>query len=172
MIDQDELLLLFEPITEADIPELTDVMTRAFDDDTQRHLGQARGGPDGYDTGEFFRKWLFGYEESVGYKVVAGGAIVGALIVWILPGGHNVLGTIFVDPAYQDHGLGTRMWKFVEQQYPEAQSWRLETPAWATKNHAFYERKCGFQRVKSDPVLGMSDDMYMYRKEMKPRPTS
>ncbi|MGD1994471.1 MAG: hypothetical protein PVI59_14855, partial [Anaerolineae bacterium] len=56
--------LVFESITEADVPELTAVMTRAFDDDAQKHLGQERGGPPGYDDGEFFRKWLFGYQES------------------------------------------------------------------------------------------------------------
>jgi len=39
--------LIFEGITEEDVPELTRVMTRAFDDD-----------------GGFFRQWLFPYEES------------------------------------------------------------------------------------------------------------
>ena len=57
--------LTFETILESDVPELTRVMTRAFDDDTQYHLGQEKGGPEGYDTGEFFRTWLFPFKESV-----------------------------------------------------------------------------------------------------------
>ena len=42
----------FTEITEADIPELTPVMTRAFDDDAQKHFGLEKGGPPGYDNGE------------------------------------------------------------------------------------------------------------------------
>jgi hypothetical protein len=52
--------LVFEKAGEGDIPELTRVMTRAFDDDAQKHLGIEKGGPPGYDDGEFFRKWMLG----------------------------------------------------------------------------------------------------------------
>lgn len=161
-----EPTLLFEGISEADIPELTQVMTRAFDDDAQKHLGLERGGPPGYDNGDFFRQWLFGYDETVGYKVLRAGQIVGACIVWILPDGHNILGTIFVDPDAQDQGVGTRLWQFIEARYPETRSWRLVTPRWATKNHHFYAAKCGFTRVESDPIVGSPEGEFVYRKEM------
>lgn len=150
--------LVFEPITETDVPELTAVMTRAFDDDTQKHLGQERGGPPGYDDGEFFRKWHFGYQESVGYKIIAEDKVIGGIIVWILEHGDNILGTVFVDPAFQDQGVGTRTWQFIETTYPESRSWTLETPVWATKNHHFYEEKCGFHRVD------VREDTVVYRK--------
>ncbi len=39
--------ITFEEATESDIPELTVAMTKAFDDDSQKHLGKDRGGPDG-----------------------------------------------------------------------------------------------------------------------------
>jgi GNAT superfamily N-acetyltransferase len=152
--------LSFEQIVEADVPELTEVMTRAFDDDSQKHLGIEKGGPPGYDDGEFFRKWLFGYEQTVGYKVLLDGTLVGGLIVWDMEDGNNYLGTIFVDPAYQDRGVGTRAWQFVEETYPHATSWSLGTPIWATKNHHFYEHKCGFRRV------AVEDDEIKYRKDM------
>ncbi|MBN1874767.1 MAG: GNAT family N-acetyltransferase, partial [Anaerolineae bacterium] len=87
--------------------------------------------------------------------------IVGAFIVWILPRGDYILGTIFVDPAYQDYGIGTRMWRFIEDTYPEARSWRLETPDFAKKNHYFYEKKCGFQKVDE------KDGSFHYRKVME-----
>jgi GNAT superfamily N-acetyltransferase len=153
--------LVFEPITETDVPELTAVMTRAFDDDAQKHLGQERGGPPGYDDGEFFRKWLFGYQESVGYKIIAEDKVIGGVIVWILEHGDNILGTVFVDPASQDQGVGTRIWQFIETTYPESRSWTLETPVWATKNHHFYEEKCGFHRVD------VQEDTVIYRKSMR-----
>ena len=152
--------LQFEPITRADVPGLTAVMTRAFDDDSQKHLGKERGGPPGYDDGAFFEKWLFGYEQTAGYKVTLDDAFVGGVIVWDMPDGHNYLGVIFVDPAYQDRGIGTRVWQFVEASYPQAQSWQLGTPIWAVKNHHFYEHKCGFSRLE------VKEDEIVYRKEM------
>ena len=154
--------VLFEEVgSEADVPELTAVMTRAFDDDTQKHLGQERGGPPGYDDGEFFRKWLFGCPESVGYKIVTDGRMIGGMIVWVFRSGHNALGTVFVDPGYQDQGVGAGAWAFVEESYPETKSWKLETPRWATKNHYFYEEKCGFRKVDE------TEDAFVYKKEMR-----
>ena len=153
----------------SDIPVLTQVMTRAFDDDARKHLGQEHGGPPGYDDGEFFRTWLLPYEESIGYNILLGEAIIGGVIVWILPGGDNILGTIFVDPAYQDRGVGQRTWRFIEAEYPDAASWRLGTPTWAAKNHHFYV-KCGFQHVGSDPLIPPEEGVTIYRKVMERRP--
>jgi GNAT superfamily N-acetyltransferase len=165
-VSQKTLSLSFEEMTEADIPELTKIMTRAFDDDARKHRGLERGGPEGYDDGEFFRTWLLPYKESVGYKILSEGQIIGGIIVWILPEGHNILGTIFVDPVYQDRGVGTRTWQFVETAYPQTRSWRLATPPWATKNHHFYEVKCGFSRVEADRLIPEPEGNTLYRKEM------
>ncbi len=117
-------------------------------------------------TGGFFRQWLFGYKESVGYMVKVGNQVVGGIIVWILPGGHNILGTIFIDPAYQDQGYGNQTWGQTEQLFPETKSWRLATPTWATKNHHFYQ-KCGFVEVESDPLIPAEEGLTIYYKEMK-----
>lgn len=37
--------------------ETLKVMERAFDEDTRIHLGEKKGGPDGYDDGNFLKKW-------------------------------------------------------------------------------------------------------------------
>lgn len=159
----DEIDLKFELLSEADLPRITPVMKRAFDDDARKHLGKDSGGPPGYDNGDFFRTWLFPYQESVGYKVVSGVEIIGGIIVWILPGGDNILGTIFIDPDFQDQGIGWRTWQFIEETYPQTRSWRLGTPAWATKNHHFY-RKCGFLEVDSDPLIPAEDENLVFWK--------
>ena len=161
----DELIISFKVLAESDIPEVTLAMKRAFDDDAQKHLGKESGGPPGYDNGDFFRQWLLPYDESVGYKIIAGDEIIGGIIVWILPEGHNILGTIFVDPDYQDQGVGQKTWKFIEETYPDTQSWRLGTPSWAIKNHHFYE-KCGFEKVEEDPLIPPEDDSIIFRKEI------
>ena len=166
-MNQQALELSFEEMSEEDLTDITEVMTRAFDDDAQKHRGLERGGPEGYDNGDFFRTWLFPYEESVGYKILWKDKIIGGFIVWILPEGHNILGTIFVDPPYQDRGAGTQTWDFIEATYPETKSWRLVTPNWATKNHHFYEVKCGFTMVESDTLIDSpQEDGSIYRKEM------
>jgi len=155
--------LLFQILIESDLPFIVPVMQRAFDDDAQKHLGKEKGGPPGYDDGKFFRTWLFPYPESVGYKILVDEIIIGGIIVWILPKGHHILGTIFVDPEYQDKGVGQRIWTFIEETYPETISWRLGTPSWATKNHHFYQ-KCGFAKVDSDPLIKAEEDIVIYRK--------
>lgn len=159
--------LAIESMREEDIPSFTPVMQRAFDDDARKHLGKDRGGPPGYNNGDFFRQWLLPYQESVGYKVSSGDSLIGGIIVWILPEGHNILGTIFVDPDWQDQGIGQRIWAFIKQTCPDAKSWRLGTPPWAIKNHYFYER-CGFLRVDEDPLIKPEDDSVIYRKEIHP----
>jgi GNAT superfamily N-acetyltransferase len=141
-------------------------MKRAFDDDAQKHLGQQHGGPPGYDDGEFFRAWLLPYDESIGFKIVSGESEIGGIIVWILPEGDNILGTIFVDPDFQDRGVGEGSWRFIEQQYPDTKSWRLGTPTWATKNNHFYV-KCGFEKVSSDPLIPDEEGVAIYRKEIE-----
>jgi GNAT superfamily N-acetyltransferase len=161
-----QIQLNFKEIADEDIPELTPVMKRAFDDDAQKHLGQESGGPPGYDNGEFFRTWLLPYEESVGYQIISEKRVIGGIIVWILPEGHNVVGTIFVDPDSQDMGVGGQTWRFVEERYPETKSWRLGTPSWATKNHRFYV-KCGFEKVESDPLIPPEEGMTIYKKMME-----
>jgi GNAT superfamily N-acetyltransferase len=155
-----EIVPAYERMSEADIPELTHIMKRAFDDDSQKHLGKSEGGPDGYDNGDFFRRWVFGEAGGAGWKIMVNGKIAGAFIVWILPDGNNILGNIFIDPAMQDIGIGTRTWKFIEATYPETVVWRLDTPTWAKKNHHFYE-KLGFAQEK------VEGENVHYRKVMK-----
>jgi len=58
--------------------------------------------------------------------------------------------------------VGTRAWRFIEATYPEARTWTLETPVWATKNHHFYEVKCGFERVGASP----EGDSVIYKKRI------
>jgi len=160
------LNLAFQVMNETDIPEVTLIMKRAFDDDAQKHLGKESGGPPGYDNGGFFRTWLLPYQESVGYKILSLQILIGGIIVWILPEGHNILGAIFVDPVYQDQGIGYKTWQFIEDTFPETKSWRLVTPSWAIKNHYYY-KKCGFKQVDSDPLIPPEEDSVIYRKELR-----
>lgn len=164
---KDSVAVQLIPATGEDIHELTRVMTLAFDDDAQKHLGQPKGGPPGYDTGDFFRKWM-PYKKSVTYRIVAEGKTVGGIIVWIYEHGRNVLGTIFVDPSYQDRGIGTAAWRLIEATYPDTKSWNLGTPSWAIKNHHFYEKN-GFKKIREESVDDMPGGVsFIYSKVVDP----
>lgn len=138
----------FEPATENDIPEITRAMVRAFDDDSRRFRGIERGGPPGYDTGEFLRKWM---PVGTAYKVIDSDRIVGCFIVFTDNPeiGENWLGTIFIDPDFQNQGIGTQAMNFIHETFPSL-TWRLETPDWSTRNHHFYE-KCGYRKIDEHP---------------------
>ena len=101
--------------------------------------------PPGYDTGEWLRNLM---QQNVCYKITKEGKIIGGFIVIIdFPKtGHNYLGSIFVDPAYQNQGVGSQTLKFIEQKFP-AKKWQTMTQEWAILNHHFYE-KHGYKKKK------------------------
>ena len=157
------------PIDGGDVEELTAVMTRAFDDDARRHLGEERGGPEGYADGSFIRRWCL-HRNARCYVARVGGAVAGAINVF--PGadgeGSSVLGCLFVDPARQRRGLGGELWRFAAAAHP-SRKWRLETPAWATSNHSFYERTCGFRKLRETDPADPRENAFVYVREETPR---
>ena len=156
-----------EKLKEEHIPELTEVMTRAFDHDSQIHLGEEKGGPEGYDDGSFLRRWGL-HEDSDSYVVkIEEGKLIGSITVFASKEreGNNVLGNMFIDPEYQNQGVGYRVWKEVESMYPEARSWQLGTPSWAIRNHHFYE-KCGFTKVDEEETDDHVGRSFIFKKVM------
>lgn len=159
-------LVRFEKATEKDVPELTKIMKKAFDDDAIRFKGNPEGGgPPGYDDGSFLMKWgLTGDGQNppgllckILVDTEKGEKLVGAFIVFIdekvgTPG-NNTLGNIFVDPKWQDRGIGSQAMQYIFATFP-AKRWVLGTPEWATRNHHFYEKN-GFAKIKEvlDPEL-------------------
>jgi GNAT superfamily N-acetyltransferase len=139
------------PLQRGDVAALTEVMTRAFDDDARRHLGVEKGGPPGYDTGEFLLEHGFD-PRARAYAAVLDGRPVGAVIVFPGDDGNHVLGCMFTDPAAQRRGIGAALFAHVEAAFP-ARSWTLETPGFAASNHRFYTEKCGFRKAgeRDDP---------------------
>ena len=139
------------PLQRGDVAALTEVMTRAFDDDARRHLGAEKGGPPGYDTGAFLLEHGFD-PRARAFAALLGGRPAGAVIVFPGDDGNHVLGCMFTDPELQRRGIGTALFAHVEAAYP-ARSWTLETPGFAASNHRFYTEKCGFRKVgeREDP---------------------
>jgi GNAT superfamily N-acetyltransferase len=151
------------PLEEGDIETLTEVMTRSFDDDAQRHLGIDKAGPPGYDTGEFLRSYGL-HPEARAFKALLDGTAVGAIIVFPSAGGDHILGCMFTDPSVQRRGIGAALFRHVEAAFP-ARSWTLETPGFAVSNHGFYTRTCGFQKIAERDEAGGGVVVYQKRYE-------
>lgn len=77
------------------IDTLTKIMERAFDEDTRIHLGKEKGGPDGYNNGEFLRKWGL-HNDSSSYCISLNEQLIGGVILWINENNHNFLGNILL----------------------------------------------------------------------------
>lgn len=114
-------------LEELHISELTKIMERAFDEDTRIHLGKEKGGPDGYDNGDFLRKWGL-HKDASSYCIFLNEQLIGGVILWINGDHNNFLGNIFIDPSYENQGLGTKVWNMIEELYPATKTWNTETP--------------------------------------------
>ncbi|NDJ79049.1 MAG: GNAT family N-acetyltransferase [Chloroflexi bacterium] len=150
-------MIAFERATPDDAPALTEVQTRCFDDDARRFLDQPSGGPPGYDSEEW--QVMIMQQAHAYYKILDGEQIIGGIIVFQYGKSRYELGRIYLDPDYQDRGIGTRAMQFVEGAYPDAEVWQLETPTWATRNQHFYE-KLGYVKVSE------TGDDVNYEKQM------
>jgi GNAT superfamily N-acetyltransferase len=150
------------PLQPDDVEPLTEVMTRAFDDDAQRHLGVAKGGPPGYDSGEFLRQHGLS-PLAHAFAALLDEVPVGAIIVFPRPDGHHVVGAMFTDPAVQRRGIGQALFRHVEAAFP-GRSWTLETPGFALSNHRFYAAKCGFAKVRERDDPDGIGTMFVFEK--------
>ncbi len=161
---RDHSTIEIRPFEPEDVDEATTVMARAFDDDSRRHLGKDRGGPPGYDTGEFLRENALN-PQARAFKAIVDGSIAGAIIVFPQPDGNHWLGCMFTDPARQRTGVGRALFRHVERAFP-ARSWQLETPSFALSNHRFYELACGFKKA-GESVGPEGFPQVLYRKEYR-----
>lgn len=133
----------FVAMEEQDVEELTSIMKRAFDEDTRLHLGIEAGGPSGYEDGSLLRKWGF-HPGSTSFKIYVEERLIGGVILWIHSNHENILDMIFLDASLENKGIGTEVWKKIEDMYPDTVTWSTETPIYSRRNHHFYINKCGF----------------------------
>lgn len=146
-----------------DVEKLTEIQTRTFDDDNKlKPPGCSMEGPPGYDSVDWNARWI---AKTPYYKILFDGQIVGGIIVFDMGKGHYELGRMYVDPDFQNRGIGQWAVGLVFDDFPEAEKWTLGTPSWAIRNRHFYE-KMGFIRVgetEVDPNLGWSGVEYEKR---------
>jgi len=164
--DKETSALSLRKFVESDIPLLIPLMREAFDEDSRIHLHVTKGGPEGYDNGDFLRKWFL-HPKATPYVIMEGEKAIGGVNLWIRPDGNNFLGCIFLGPAYENHGYGLKVWQMVEALYPETVSWKTETPIFSHRNHNFYINKCHFKCVQITNPQDLSEGSFVLEKIMK-----
>jgi RimJ/RimL family protein N-acetyltransferase len=129
----------------ADTETLARVSERAFHSDI-RHGAPGLGGPPGYDSAAWQAKMM---RMADYYKILVDDQLAGGMVVWRKGTRHYELGRIFIDPDFQNQGIGTQAMEFLWETYPLAKRWTLDTPAWNLRTRRFYE-KLGFDEIGQD----------------------
>jgi len=138
-------MIRFRKARPSDADTLAQVSERAFHSDIHCEAPWV-GGPPGYDSATWQVKMM-----RLGdyYSIIVENQIVGGLIVLRKGTRHYELGRIFVDPDFQNQGVGTQAIEFLWQEYPLAKRWTLATPAWNRRTRHFYKR-AGFLEIGED----------------------
>ncbi len=91
------------------------------------------------------------------FRILWKGTTVGGLALMPGEGGAVRIHSLYVDPAFQNRGIGRRALAWVEAQHPDAPCFMLETPQgkagdWHLYLQAGYE-PCGQREVAAKPGL-------------------
>ncbi len=156
-------MLSFEAIYEEDYNTLTEIMKRAFDDDTKMHTDLLEDGPKGYDDGSLIRK-LNENPELISSKILSEGKIIGAFSVKD-EGEICTLDMIFINPTEKNKGLGLIVWEYMENHYSKEKKWIVETPSYSKRNYNFYTKKCGFTFV-CEKFYSKEDSSFVFEKKL------
>jgi RimJ/RimL family protein N-acetyltransferase len=139
-----------------DAAALAHASERAFHSDI--HCGAPSiGGPPGYDAAAWQSRMMRAGDY---YKVVADRRIAGGMIIFRAGPRQYELGRIFIDPDFQNQGIGTQAIEFLWQAYPLAKRWSLSTPAWNVRTRHFY-KKVGFAEMGEDRQGGILFQRWM-----------
>jgi GNAT superfamily N-acetyltransferase len=138
-------VLRFKKATPEDARILARISERAFHSDI--HCGAAGlGGPPGYSSDVWQIRMMTAGKY---YKILFNDQIIGGFIVRVMGYQYNELTRIFVDPNFQNQGIGTRTFEFMWTEFPEVKRWTLGTPAWNRRTRHFY-KKVGFSEIGKD----------------------
>ncbi|WNS46290.1 GNAT family N-acetyltransferase [Paenibacillus sp. MMS20-IR301] len=130
-----------------DAGKLAALMKETFDTEMRRWLPgeevqDSNLRPPGYDSIEQHR---YAIRESEYYVLEEEAVIIGGASIQ-QTGRHARVDKIFIDPLCQGRGYGSILLAYLEEQYPEARAWKLETSSRQLNNHRFYE-KAGYTRI-------------------------
>ena len=136
------------------VKKIVDISVRAFETDVD--VGGAKGEcPPGFDSAEWHEQMA---REGHLYQAMIGNDLVGAAIIFPDETKNSVyIGRIFIDSIYHRKGYGIRLMECIEEYFPCAAEFDLDTPCWNERTNAFYKR-LGYRIIK------IEDGSVFYRK--------
>ena len=135
-------MIQFRKAKPADAKGLALASWKAFDNDIN-YGAPGKGGPPGYKSEKWQSRMMrFGKY----YKILDDYRIIGGIIVFDKGNGHYELGRVFVEPDYQNQGIGAQAIRFIEDTFPQAKKWTLDTPRWNKRTQHFY-KKMGYVMI-------------------------
>lgn len=142
---------------ESDAEILKEIAVKAFQDDLKTYGGM----PPKIDDVNWHRSHI---KSGMYHKIIYEDKIVGGIKLFDLGNSHYRLGTIFIDPDYQDKKIGTETVELIEKEYPRVKKWSLDTPYKNYRNHHFY-KKLGYVKVGEErPEQDKEFCLYIYEK--------
>ncbi|WP_150265748.1 GNAT family N-acetyltransferase [Paenibacillus tepidiphilus] len=137
---------------------LTEIQKRAFDADAQHYQRPENSGPPGYDSVNWQNEMM---DKGHYYKLLDCGRIIGGALVYA-PGEEEYhLVRIYIDPGYQNRGLGREAIRCLFGRYPAARKWSLDTPSWAVRNQHLYTQ-LGFVQSNVSHIPDSEDSFFEY----------
>lgn len=147
-----------------DVEEITALQKRTFDEDSITHSPDHRpDGPPGYDDPANVQERLYHMDC---YAIVSDEKMIGGIFCSLSSTEELWVHRIFLIPEYQGKGLGKGVFKALEKIYSRALTMALDTPAWHSRNHGFYE-SIGFRKVGEEDSDKQDFHLFQYRKELK-----
>lgn len=144
-----------EVALEADAEQIRNMMVEVERDETDRWYGNGeRPFIPGYASVDMqkYHMWDKRY-----YKIIYNEVLAGVLLISYTGREHARVDRLYINPIFQDKGIGSKVINLMEEMYPMVKIWTLDTIQKSIRNHCFYEKN-GYVKVGED-----EEDRY-YRK--------
>jgi len=143
----------FQLAAMADIDQLIGIAVRAFEKDLIKYGSM----PPDIETTDWHATKV---QEGLYYKILSDTKIIGALKLYQIDDSHFRLGSIFIDPPYQNTGVGSHSIQFIENEFSHVKKWSLDTPFQNYDNQRFYENK-GYKKIGETQITLPSEKLFI-----------
>ena len=144
-----------EVAMEKDAEQIRDLMIAVEGDEAKRwYDGGKRPFIPGYDSIDMqkYHMWDKRY-----YKILYGNALAGVLLISYTGREHARVDRFYIDPLFQNKGIGSKVIALMEELYPRVKLWTLDTIQKSIRNQIFYKNN-GYEKAGED-----EDEIYYYK---------
>jgi len=125
---------------------LLNIQKEAFQSDLKKYKD--------YDTSpaaELLDFFKYKINHSFHFTIFLNGKIAGGICIVKITDIHYRLVRIFLSPNLQNRGLGSKILTQMENKFPQAKVWSLDTPKDNERTRHFYE-KFGYKKTKENKI--------------------